>query len=469
MRLSIVFIVILAFVNITYATDYHVATTGNDTTGDGLAEGTAWHTPEYGAKQLAAGDTLYIHAGTYVLSADNIPGGASSLARDKPYVSPPYNIDGTSENPFTITNYENDVVVLDAGTSPQYPAVGANYGDYVIVDGVSVRGAAVFMWTSYSTIQNCDLYGGIDAPEANGGDNFGCVLRVEGGTGCLVKNNKLHDNQIGITQLNSPLLMEYDSTNLVIENNDFYNSVSIAIRLKDDPETVTVRFNYIYDNTQAGIVSANQDTGHDISIYQNIFRNNNTSDSTAYSGDVTQLVEAHGWYVYNNTFVGSNYANILGSNSSASISGINVWNNIFSSDSNSFYRLNYGANFAAQWDYSDYNNFYGSANWAETSTWSTLAAYQSGNSEGFDANSINSNPNFINASGTSPEDYKRSSYPTDGRSGEYETVIGAYVTGNETIGYSSATSGSKFEQSGSPGTSTFGQDSGSPGTSKWEQ
>ena len=39
------------------------------------------------------------------------------------------------------------------------------------------------------------------------------------------------------------LIYEYDTTNLVFEQNEVYNSVSSGLALKDDSETIYVRYN----------------------------------------------------------------------------------------------------------------------------------------------------------------------------------------------------------------------------------
>jgi Right handed beta helix region len=445
--LTVFIITQICIVGIAYSTDFHVSLSGNDITGNGSIN-TPWRTPEYGAKQLSGGDTLYIHAGTYNISTDNVPGDYS-VKRYLPMVSPSPTAVGTLANQIIITNYEKDSVTLDGGINPTWPVAGAgsdnqpssNRPHFTTIRGMTIIGAVEFWHVNYGTIENNDI--SAPYPECSSGntnicDNFGCAVRVESVTDQTIRNNKIHSNSIGITQLNSPLIMEYDATNLVIEYNDIYNSVGIGIRLKDNPENIIIRYNYIHSNALAGIQSANQDTGHDIYIYQNVFRNNNTTSSTEYSGDITQLVEVHNWYIYNNTFYGNNYANILTSRDRSTISGINSWNNIFFSDMNAFYRLDYGATFASQWSYSDYNNFYGTANWVESSTWSTLSTYQSENSEEFDVNSINSNPNFLNPHGITAASFKRASYPTNGRGGSYVSVMGAYITGDETIGYSNS-------------------------------
>ena len=415
--------------------NYHVATTGNDVTGDGSI-GNPYRTPEYGAKQLSPGDTLLIHNGTYTLSVSNLPVGDQNLDRGRAFVSPPYNVDGTLSEPFTIKAYGDGIVLLDAGASPEYPAIGSNYGDYVIVDGVSVRGAAICMWANHCVIKNSDLYGGIDCPESNGGDNFGCVLRVEGSTGTTIINNTLHDNQIGITQENSPLIMVYNSTDLTITKNDIFNSVGIGVRLKDEPNNVTTSYNYIYDNVLSGFQSSNQVQGHNVHIHHNVFRNNNTSNNTSAGALHTNILVSN-WEIYNNTFVNNHYADIRGT-STTGIDDIAVWNNLFVS-ADSYYRLGWsssGPTLADDFTYSDYNSFTGGADWREwATTWSDLATYQANNGSGFDSDSVSTSPNFINSAGSLSADYKRTSYPVDGRGGAYESVMGAYTTDAEVIGH----------------------------------
>jgi parallel beta-helix repeat protein len=418
-----------------FSAEYHVSTIGNDSMGDG-SEANPWRTPEYGAKQLLqAGDTLLIHSGTYSVSASNLPSGHTETGRWIALVSPPSNVSGTAISPIVIKSYGDGPVLLDAGTSPQWPAVGTNIGDYLVVDGVSVRGAAILWGTTGSVIKNSNLYGGIDTPLSNDGDNFGCVVRLENCESCTIKNNILHDNQIGITRGNSPLLIEYDSTNILIENNDFYNSVASGIFLKDNPETVTIRNNYIYDNYTSGIWGAAQDNGNNVFIHNNIIRNNNTSNSEADAG-ITQLVYLNNWQIYNNTFYNNGVSDIR-TMYDREISNIQAWNNIHYND-NPFYRVGYpdtGATFATTWTYSDYNQFYGaSKSWIDhAKTYTSLSDYST--ATGFDSNSVTTDPGFINPGGTSASDYKRSSYANNGRGGAYKSVMGAYITGLELIGF----------------------------------
>lgn len=410
----------------------YVATTGNDSTGDGSI-GSPWRTPEFGAKQLtSAGDALVIKAGTYVLDAANLPAGHTTTARYIALVSPPDNISGTALNPIIIKAAIGETVLLDGGASPSWPTVGTNLGDYITIDGVNSRGSAILWGVTGCIIKNCDLYGGIDTPVSNGGDNFGCVVRTENAVDCSIINNKLHDNQTGITQANSPLLIEYDTTNLVVEFNEVYNSVGIGLRFKDDPETIIVRNNFIHDNVWSGVQGSNQDLGNNIAIYNNVFLNNNTANNGSY-GAISGLVDLDGWEIYNNTFYGNGVCDVRMLYDAAT--DYNIWNNVHN-QAGDYYLSGFsssGSLISTVLTYSDYNNFFGGGSWQSQSTvYANLSAFNTALS--YDGNSVTTDPSFINAGGTTPADYKRTSYTANGRGGAYEAVMGAYVDGTEQIG-----------------------------------
>jgi hypothetical protein len=90
-------------------------------------------------------------------------------------------------------------------------------------------------------------------------------------------------------------------------------------------------------------------------------------------------------------------------------------------------------------DYSDYNSVSGdfttyvhrrkspSVDW-NLDQWQANTGFGLHDSAGED-------PGFLNPGGMSAADYRRNSYPTDGRGGDYPSVRGAYITGSEVIGY----------------------------------
>jgi hypothetical protein len=94
--------------------------------------------------------------------------------------------------------------------------------------------------------------------------------------------------------------------------------------------------------------------------------------------------------------------------------------------------------------YADYNAYYGGGYWNlnynDQYNYNTLTDWRTATN--LDSNSIISNPLFVNAGGTSPEDYKlqAGSPARIGRGGSYASVMGAYITGSETIGYTASES-----------------------------
>lgn len=74
----ILIIVLLAISVISRATVWHVATTGNDGTGDGTV-GTPWLTIAYAISQSSSGDSIYVTAGTYNVTAQMAVGTGISI------------------------------------------------------------------------------------------------------------------------------------------------------------------------------------------------------------------------------------------------------------------------------------------------------------------------------------------------------------------------------------------------------
>ncbi len=132
------------------ATDYHVDQSGNDSTGDGSLS-TPWRTIRYALDQLSAGDTLYIHAGTY-------PAGGDSTDA---YTIP---TSGSSGNPITITNYQNDQVVISTAQEG-FVLSDKDYitFDGLIVDNTSAGAVCIDAAGDHITIKDCELTNGYRA------------------------------------------------------------------------------------------------------------------------------------------------------------------------------------------------------------------------------------------------------------------------------------------------------------------
>ncbi len=431
MKIVFAIIVLLVSASNIYAADFHVSISGSDTSGDGSID-KPWRTPEFGAKQLSPGDTLIIHSGVYLLSANNLPENQNAINRARAMVSPPIAVDGTPEKPFTIRSAGDGEVFLDAGENPEWPAIGTSEGDYVIIDGFKIRGAAILWDTKGSIIRNSDLFGGLDTPYKNGGDNFGVVLRVENCYECLIQNNNLHDNTERDGIHSDALMVEYDTYDTIIEGNNFFNGMGAGLFLKDNPESVHVRNNYFFDNGWSGVESANQDDGHNVYIYNNLFRNNNTKRDDG-RGAITFLIEVTHFEVYNNTFYNNNVADLRMRFDSAN--DIYLWNNLHSK-SEAYIKAGYsssGASIESVLTYSDYNQFENDfLSRSNNDTYNTISDLKT---LGYELNSTVSSPQFVNPGGIKAEDYKRVDYPPNGRGGDYAQVIGAYISETGSIGF----------------------------------
>ena len=395
------------------AATYYVATTGNNSNAGTIAA--PWADPIYGAAQLGAGDTLYLRAGTYI-----VPGGAGNNIR--PFAS---NV--------TISGYEDEDVFIDGGTAPTGTILVANGYNYITFKNMRMKGMVYMTNTTGSIVENMEIWEGGDG--FTGSTDFGELIYINTTESVTIRNNRLHDNVYSAASggNNSPIIQVYKANNLLIENNDIYNSPMFGIYLKDYPTNVIVRYNHFYNCVQGAIQATGQVTGDNVAIYQNVFRNNGSSGSNIYQtgamilyGTLTNLK------VYNNTFV-NNYRDFNESVFSGNPFSVYIWNNI------SYLPVQYHTFMASQTTnyitYSDYNTFYNDGSWAylRTNIKTTLADWQS--ASGLDANSTTSNPNFVNASGTTPADFKRTIYTTDGRGGAYASIKGAYITGEECIGY----------------------------------
>lgn len=98
-RLTIFLIAIFISINLASATTYYVATTGNDSTGDG-SSGSPWLTINKGVTSISGGDTLIIKDGTYSGNSNRINNPPSG-----------------SEGAYTRIQAENDWGVIMSGQS----------------------------------------------------------------------------------------------------------------------------------------------------------------------------------------------------------------------------------------------------------------------------------------------------------------------------------------------------------------
>ncbi|MCX5998531.1 MAG: right-handed parallel beta-helix repeat-containing protein, partial [Chloroflexi bacterium] len=141
---------------------WHVATIGNDTTGDG-SQGNPWLTIQHAIDNAGAFDTITVHPGQYVAGNTVLQSNLTIQSSDGPEVT---SVHGSAINGFTI------------------------WGKGVVIDGF--------------TITTCSIGIRLADPQKISADD------------CIIKNNDIHDNVTGI-------LVE-SSNNIISHNTISYNN-----------------------------------------------------------------------------------------------------------------------------------------------------------------------------------------------------------------------------------------------------
>ena len=409
-----VFTLLWCNINNLFAATYYVSPNGtnlwpNCTTQNSpcLADSTTTGKAFLGA---VAGDTVYFLAGTY---SPGTTGAYDHIAWQ------PSNSGNAGSGYITFKCLSGTCTLIHGGSSP---SIGSNGKSYIIWDGfteVSTGGTLVRFDGSINHVQllNCDLKG-YDSGGA-GGNN--AIVFVQTTDYVTIKNNKLHDS---IGSENSDGLLFYLVSHATVENNEAYSNVN-GLFDKVQGTYNTYRYNYCYNNSSMGIRISDEGNGHPshIYVYQNVLRNNGFGIGlpSISAPSIRDYI-----YIYNNTSYNGKFYFGLGD-----FSNIEIFNNIIATGGSGF-------SYYVNTHYQNYNDIYNVTSvgtlWG-SGVYSTLANWKTGT--GLDTYSVNTNPDFVNPGGNLVTDYKRSSYPSNGRGGTYPSVMGAYITGNEMIGYRS--------------------------------
>jgi hypothetical protein len=374
-----------------------------------------------------AGDLVYFRGGTYD------PGDALDYTHPAMY---PDN-SGTAGNPITLKAYPGETVIL-VGNS-KGPTFGANNRDWIVWDGFTtsvvpfvpqgVQRAVTFVNSDHCTIKNCDITGLIKTWGAN---NM-CIGSY--GTNYLtIENNKLHDSfNTDVTEVNSCAIMMYSTTNATIRNNDIYHC-GAGIFDKNHGRDNSFYYNHIW-NCSLGINVGNEGSplgAYNQKAYQNILRD--CVESIAIMGSASSTTDD--FQIYNNVIV--NNGGVIGTTRGITLNTGSrdaiVYNNIIVNYQNA---VRYYSGIA-EVSYSDQNDFYNASYWNMDSyggtDYSSLSLWRAETS--FDMNSIISDPLFKNAGGATPDDYKLTDGSPCKGTGKDGVDMGAFITGNEQIGYS---------------------------------
>lgn len=412
---------------------------------------------------LAGGDTLYIRAGSYTRTTNNLALGSLHITAS-----------GTAPQHTVISAYtgEQPVICTETGRCQYNPAPGdrcwgnspgtyigtgvccgegGNYtcgsctgaggeggancyypnpaigivGNYIDVIGFKTYGQA-YLSGHDITLQKGDLGGG--GPNTSQGQ----VVMIQNAYNVTVKNNRIHNSCWGQSDGNGAALMGYNFS-AIIENNEFYDNWGADIRIKDTSgqlgRDTHIRYNFFRPSVfmaNNGVESIGQDVDIDhVYTYQNIFYQK-------YYGIKLELAAIISTISYNNTFINCASRDVISGGNPV----IHLYNNLHYHSASGHRYWDVQSNPLSLLN-SDYNLFYSTIGdtfwghlWVNRGT--TLSAWQS--YSGKDAGSLESNPNFLNPTGSNPEDFKRSSYTENFIGSSYGVHAGAYETGNETIG-----------------------------------
>lgn len=370
------------------------------------------------------GDTVYFRGGDYYPPDVSDPSTPSWYPRRS----------GTPTQPITITAYpgETPVIYQPLGASSN-GGMGAAFYGYIVFDGFRFIKrktlTETYLWhcyeTDHVTIRNSEFIG----LQAQDGHNHVGVANVH----CnylYVYNNVFRDfTNSGAPESNVGATWFFSEDHVWVYNNDFINC-SNGIQTKLAMAHIYAYNNFFYNVYQPFHWQQQSSTVTDFHIYNNVAVVP-SGGTFLYAADPAGVYYVNN--VYNNTIycMSSCEGFLLGNNNTRNF---NAWNNIIygAGGTTTFARVPSGAGVPEYMNYNDYFRA-GSASWIRDSTsYSSIDSWRT--ATGFETNTLTTDPQFVNPGGRNAADYKRSSYPANGRGGAYSSVMGAYITGNERIG-----------------------------------
>jgi parallel beta-helix repeat protein len=246
-------------------------------------EALPWETIEKAAATLVAGETVYVKNGTYVET--------TGCSWTTPALNPANS--GTAGNPIAFRAYPGHMPTISNSVSTNCPVIGTNNRDYIIWDGFEVslpgyKGSVV--WNSQNvTIERCKIHGMWEP----GGDNCDGI-RIEDSSDITIRNNEIYDVHNGNGNGNAAAVKIYNSERITIENNEAHDC-DAGLRNKAAGVDVTFRYNLVYNCPKYGLEPKN---GTD-QVYGNIIVNCGDGAHVDDTG-ATPLTTCE---IYNNTFV----------------------------------------------------------------------------------------------------------------------------------------------------------------------
>lgn len=400
-------------------------------------------------RSAVAGDVVRFLPGTYQ--------PPSTVRWEAPAWNPSNS--GTSSNPITfISDTLHGATILDAADAATNGngAIGAYLRNYIIWDGFRLikdkdtgryaSSIAIITDGNYNTIRNMDGTGVAHRYHTNG-----TIVSIHGGTGNRVYNNIFHDQTQATNPVeaavNSSAIYVFETNETYVYNNTIYNCHN-GIAWKTGPNRINIHNNYLYNISRAAFFPTIEMNGTtDMFVHHNVVRNAfrflDAEDSPA--------TTYYNLKVYNNTIYhsGSMTGRGIFYGMDRGVQGgrnTEFYNNIFyvggSTRFMEIYDNTSSSAFPTTLDHNLYYNSSGSPSWTRNSTTSTtLAAWRS--TTGRESNSVTSNPQFQNSSGSlnTVTDFKLATNSPVRGSGRNQEHLGAYTNDSLVIGYPSSQGG----------------------------
>lgn len=391
-----------------------------DTSG-GLSTTAPLKTIGAGIKLAAAGDTVMVSAGTYteLTSASDVATKGIQIRSV-----------GTASAPITIqAQTPGSVIINQQGGGVGFEIMKAAY---VVINGFSIQncyGGGVHMeegapssniTVENNTVQHCD---GIK------GDNVGGIY-IGGCVNCTITNNNISDIKVGgVYYENGAGIHGYSQTNCTIANNNISNAYTGIFHKRSSGQTGLLITNNVITNVTLGIVYSVGGAGDPPHINQRVYNNIiSASDHGIYAPVYETSSPSKGLYVKHNVFLGA--AGVL----TWGYQGVSVQDNIFYNLAGQAVATEYGTWNTELVTLSN-NLFYPAAilDLQQYGTGAlhltTLASFLA--ATGFPATNKVANPMFVNP--TASNYHLQSGSPAIGAADDGSN-IGAYPTGNETVG-----------------------------------
>jgi hypothetical protein len=415
--------------------------------------------PDTALKNAASGDIVYFRSGQ---------GGNYDIRPTNSWTTPKWNPEhsGTKESPIIFRNFPGETPILrnvntgckEGDDSCKNPIIGSNGRDYVIWDGFqlgitsdkNLEGNPKVRFDSCRgcVLRNCKIYivnAYVDIYYSN---YTGISLQWVYDT--TIKNNFITGGtQMWEEQGNTPssAILMYLATNTLVENNSIIHTAS-GINDKTTARNNVYRNNFLYETGTHGIwfggASGEGSSAKGIKVYQNIIVSTNPYAKLIWIDD-DSVGEGHGddFEVYSNVLYAPQItqAGIVAED----VTNDRYWNNIicggFKEGTFRFPGIN------SQPDYMDYNIYHDTQKFlirvyeANTSYYTTLSSWQASgelvNGGNPDVHSVYANPQFVNAGGMTPDDYKLTATSPGNGTGRNGQNIGAFPLGNSQtqVGY----------------------------------